>query len=133
LEKYEGQIRFVYRDFPVLGNNSTGAALAAECADDQGMFWEYLDLLFANQGQLGFDMFLQLAGDLELDIDQFTTCVEEQTHVDEMTADFAAAVQIGAQGTPAFLINGRFVAGAQSLESFSIIIDEELANVETDE
>ena len=78
-------------------------------------------------------MFLQLAGDLELDIDQFTTCVEEQTHVDEMTADFAAAVQIGAQGTPAFLINGRFVAGAQSLESFSIIIDEELANVETDE
>jgi protein-disulfide isomerase len=127
MENYDGLVRFVYRDFPVLGSNSMGAALAAECADDQGRFWEYHDELFDNQGLIGPDYFTQLAEELELDMDQFQTCLDDQTHQDEVTEDFEAARDVGARGTPAFLINGKFVSGAQPYANFAAIIDAELA------
>lgn len=123
LERYAGQIRFVYRDFAILGETSFTSAIAAECADDQGRFWDYHDLLFANQGQFGRDSLLRYAEQMSLDMDQFTTCLDEQTHLDDVRADTAAAQQIGARGTPTFLINDQIVVGAQPFEVFAQIID----------
>ena len=129
--QYEGQIRFVYRDFPVVGGEQ--AALAAECVHDQGedLFWEYHDLLFANQQTISSnDVLTELASTLDMDQDVFATCLAEATHSAEIEADFAEGLSYGVRGTPAFFINGRAVVGAQPLAVFQQIIDEELAAVE---
>ncbi|GAB4576476.1 MAG: hypothetical protein Kow0077_32950 [Anaerolineae bacterium] len=127
LEQYGDQVRFVYRDFPILGDLSFQAALAAECANEQGEFWAYHDLLFENQQTLSQERFTELAEEAGMDGDQFAACLDEETYRDEVVADFQAARALGATGTPAFFINGRFVSGAQPLLVFQEIIDSELA------
>ncbi|MBN2469909.1 MAG: DsbA family protein [Anaerolineae bacterium] len=129
--QYEGQIRFVYRDFPVVGGEQ--AALAAECVHDQGedLFWDYHDLLFQNQQSVADPAALsELASRLDLNQDTFETCLAEETHRAEIENDFAEGLSYGVRGTPAFFINGRAVVGAQPLATFQQIIDEELALVE---
>lgn len=128
MEQYEGLIRFVYRDFPVVGGER--AALAAECVHDQGedLFWEYHDVLFANQQSLTSDEALvSLAADLGVDTEALATCLADEVHADEVQKDFADGMALGVRGTPAFFINGRAVIGAQPLAVFQQIIDAELA------
>lgn len=127
LEAYEGNIQFVYRDFAILGPSSIDAAVAAECANEQSSFWEYHDILFENQGAFSNDDLIGYAKQLELDIDTFSVCLEDPEFINEVRRDSAAAQQIGARGTPAFLINGQFVSGAQPFEGFEAIIEQELA------
>ncbi len=133
MEQYEGQIRFVYRDFPVVGGEL--AALAAECVSEQSdeLFWEYHDLLFANQADIGNAAKLsELAGTLALDQEAFQTCVDSEAMKSEIEADFTEGLTYGVQGTPAFFINGRAVVGAQPLAVFQQVIDAELAAAGTD-
>jgi protein-disulfide isomerase len=126
LAQYEGQIKFVYRDFPVVGGDR--AALAAECADDQGVFWEYHDLLFENQASLNTDdSLIQLASQLNIDMDTFSTCLSTDEHSDEIENDFSQGLSYGVGGTPAFFINGRPIVGAQPIAAFQQVIDDELA------
>ncbi len=132
MAEYGDYIHFVYRDFAVLGPESVTAALASECADDQEAFWAYHDLLFANQQNLGRDAYIEFAQRLELDVETFTACLDDEIHRDEVQADTVAAQELGATGTPAFYINGRFVSGAQPLEVFARIIEEELAEAGID-
>ncbi len=127
IEKYGDQIRFVYRDFPILTDISYKAALASECAHDQDKFWEYHDLIFENQSALDENMLFDFADQLELNTELFQTCLNEEVHRDEVSADFQAARDIGASGTPTFLVNGKKLVGAQPLNVFSQLIDEELA------
>ena len=110
-----------------MGETSITSAVAAECADDQDSFWSYHDILFANQGDFERESLIAYAEQLELDMEQFTTCLDEQTYIGEVRLDSATAQQIGARGTPAFLINGQFISGAQPIEVFTQIIDTELA------
>ena len=126
LEQYAGQIKFVYRDFPVVGGER--AALASECAHDQNVFWEYHDLLFANQSLIDSDnSLIQLASQLDVDIDTFSACLTSDEHSDEIQNDFSQGVSYGVGGTPAFFINGRPIVGAQPIAAFQQVIDEELA------
>ncbi|PJF21003.1 MAG: hypothetical protein CUN56_13305 [Phototrophicales bacterium] len=134
LENYDGYIRYVYRDFPgVGGQNAVQSALAAECADDQGKFWEYHNLLFNNQDQIGVDLtelrtlLIDFAEELQLDVDEFTTCYDSNQYVTEILLDRSDGESVGMRGTPGFLINGRFLSGAQPYEAFAALIDDELA------
>lgn len=127
LEAYEGDIQFVYRDFAILGPSSIDSAVAAECANEQDAFWEYHDLLFENQGAFSQGELIGYAEQLELDTETFSSCLEDPEFINEVRRDSAAAQQIGARGTPAFLINGQFVSGAQPFDAFAAIIDQELA------
>jgi len=127
-ERYGDQVRIVYRDFPILGETSTEAAIAARCADAQGQFWPYHDLLYENQGSLGEPgIFLNFARSLELDPIAFNNCLVEQQPIESIAADFRDAQSLGIRGTPAFFINGRPLIGAREFEAFARIIDEELA------
>jgi protein-disulfide isomerase len=134
LDNFDGYIRYIYRDFPVVGGeNAVRAALAAECANDQGKFWEYHNLLFSNQANTGgTDMdalsalLVTFAEDLELEMDQFNTCYETQQHYTNIIRDSNDAQAIGARGTPAFVINGKFLSGAQPYEVFEDAIIQEL-------
>jgi len=131
LEDYEGQVRIVFRDYPILGSTSLDAAFAAECANDQGAFWPYHDLLYENQQILGRDTYLALAEQLELDVDTFTSCIDNQTYRDEVFADYSDGQRLGVTGTPTFYINGRPIIGAQPYPVFASAIEEELAANET--
>jgi protein-disulfide isomerase len=134
-ETYGDQIHFVYRDTPLpeLHPNAIAAAQAAECADEQGAFWDYHDLLFENQQALQQNDFIRYATQLELDVDQFTDCVKTAKYADEVNRDMNEAFNYGVRGTPTFFINGRAVVGAQPYTEFAAIINEELAKASQSE
>lgn len=129
LAKYDGQVRIVYRDFPLdnLHPHARAAAEAASCAGDQGKFWQYHDALFTNAPKASADDLKGYALMIGLDATQFDRCLKEDTHRDLVQRDVEEATKLGITGTPAFFINGRFVNGAQPIEKFVQIIDEELA------
>ncbi len=125
---YPGQIRFVYRDMPLpFHPEAEPAAEAAECAGDQGFYWQYHDALFSGRYSLGRADYEKIANDLGLDIIAFTACLDDHRHQAEIEADASDASRLGLTGTPSFFINGRVVIGALPLSSFTSIIDEELA------
>jgi cyclophilin family peptidyl-prolyl cis-trans isomerase/protein-disulfide isomerase len=126
LDEYEGQVRFVYRDFPILGDSSGLAAIAAECADEQDRFWEYHNYLFANSGSFDQTKLMAIAFQLELDMDAFEACMAADTVHGEIEDDFNVAVELGATGTPSFTINAEFIVGAQPIEEFQRVIEEQL-------
>lgn len=126
LEAYPGQIRFVYRDFPVVGGEL--AAVAAECADEQGEFWAYHDALFADQqAYSSIEDYATLADDLGLDSDDFSACLDAEDTLNEIINDYNDGREYGISGTPTFFVNGVRIVGAQPLDAFQLVIDEELA------
>jgi len=127
LEKYSGQVQWIWKDYPL---DSTAAALAAACAHDQGRFWAYHDALFDRQHQLASDgntALLALAGELNLHEERFATCVAESRQQEDITSDVAAGRAAGVSGTPTVFINGRMIAGAQPFAAFERVVLEELA------
>jgi protein-disulfide isomerase len=129
LTNYEGRIRYVYRDYPILGTESIESALAAECAHDLDAFWPFHDWLYANQDKLNRDGFLQAATELNLDMEQFTTCFDGRTHEQEILADYLDGQSLGVGGTPTFFINGKLLTGAQPYTVFAGVLEQELAAI----
>ena len=127
-DRYEGRIRYVVRNFPLPAVHplAMDAAIAAECAGAQGKYFEYHDVLFENQARLGDRLFTSLAQDLDLDMEEFNTCLEDPEIAEAIDKDAADARSYGVTGTPTFFINGRFLAGAQQLQTFIDLIEEEL-------
>lgn len=103
------------------------AAEAAQCANEQGKFWEYHDKIFAEQKALTDDDFKRHATELGLDVEKFNACYSSGKFRTDIQKDFADGQAAGVSGTPAFFVNGRFLSGAQPFEAFKVIIDEELA------
>ena len=125
IERYPDQIRFIYRDFPVVGGFE--AALASECADAQDAYWEYHNLLFTGGGEPGKETYLSYAAELGLDEAAFEACFDSQEFADEVESDARYAASLGITGTPTFFINGIPLVGAQPLQTFLDIIESELA------
>lgn len=125
---YGADVRFVYRDFPLdeIHPDARPAAIAATCAGEQGKYWEYHNLLFTSDLGLGAEARATYAQRLGLDLERFATCVARGATNDEVDGDLQDAFDIGVRGTPTFFINGRPLVGAQPLEAFASIIDDEL-------
>ena len=128
LDRYPGKVKLVYRDMPLqqLHPQAPRAAEAARCAQDQGKFWEYHDVLFQQAPKASDEALNQYATDVGLDSEQFASCLSQNTHREAVQRDINEATKLGLNGTPAFFINGRPISGAQPLEKFVQIIDEEL-------
>ncbi|AJF61122.1 DSBA-like protein thioredoxin protein [archaeon GW2011_AR15] len=136
-----GKIRFVYRDFPLssIHPQATPAAEAAECADEQGMFWEFHNKLFENQDSLSADNYKAWAEELGMDTSLFNNCINSRKYQAEVQSDFSAGTSAGVSGTPGFLVGviqadgktviGQSVRGAQPYSAFEAVIEEELAKV----
>jgi protein-disulfide isomerase len=117
----------VFRDYPLdFHQDAQLAAEAANCARDQGKFWEYHDKLFANQRAIKEPNLKQYAADLQLDTEAFNSCLASGKFTDQVKTDQREGQAVGVTGTPAFFINGRFLSGAQPFDAFAAIIDEEL-------
>jgi protein-disulfide isomerase len=128
-QQYPDEVRLVYRDFPLtqIHPQALPAALAAECADDQGKFWEYHDLLFANQSALDDASLEAYAAQIGLDQAVFDQCYTSQEHLDEIRHDYEDGLTYGVSGTPAFFVNGIRIVGAQPLAVFQQAIEQALA------
>ena len=123
-----GKVKFVYRDFPLgFHQNAQKASEAAECADEQGKFWEMHDLLFEKGVAGGVSSFKQFAVDLGLDAKEFDDCLDSGKMASEVAKDMQDGQAIGISGTPGFVINGQLVSGAQPFTVFKQVIDGELA------
>ncbi|TFG93019.1 MAG: thioredoxin [Myxococcales bacterium] len=129
LAKYPEDVRLVYRHLPLdrIHPNARGAAEAAACADEQGQFWSYHDTLFQNNRALGKEDLVRYATDAGLDATRFQACFDERRFKDKVEADLQAARAVGISGTPAFVVNGIMLSGAQPAEAFYKVIDQELA------
>jgi len=125
LDTYEGQIRYIVRHFPLVGIHpaAAGAAEAAVCAERQGAFWEYHDLLFAQEQGLTPESLRSYAEDAGLDQGAFQECLESGEPTRVVQEDIQRGAAYGVRGTPAFFINGRVIFGAQPLEAFRRTID----------
>jgi protein-disulfide isomerase len=124
----QGKVRFVFRHFAILGKFSEQAAMTADCAGEQGKFWEYHDKLFANQGGLAFTQskLQQYGGELGLKATNFKRCLTTEKYRKKVEGETAVAASLGARGTPTFFVNGRLMVGAQPFEAFQSLIEEEL-------
>ncbi len=139
-QAYEGEVRYAYRDLIVHGEPSLKISEAAECADDQGKFWEYHDKLWeqydtqvahyqtvSEQPETGMnDLVATLKGyasDLGLDTATFNDCLDSGERTAEVQKDSQDARSYGVGGTPGFFINGQPVSGAQPFSVFQQVID----------
>jgi len=129
LTKYAGKVKLVYRDFPIdqLHPQARRAHEAARCANDQGKFWPYHDRLYATAPKGSPEDLKAYAQEVGLDLPAFEQCFNSRKYQAAVQQDEDAGVRAGVTGTPAFFINGRLLSGAQPLESFARLIDEELA------
>jgi len=128
LDTHGSKVRFVYRDYPLSFHQyAQKAAEASECADEQGKFWEYHDLLFEKQNEwsgIGISKFKEYAKQLGLDTQRFNRCLDEDEMAQEVKNDFQEGQSYGVSGTPAFFVNGQLISGAQPLEVFEQKIEE---------
>ena len=131
-----GKVRFAYKHFAILGPESNRVAEASECAAEQEQFWAYHDLIFEDQyssrSPLNEDRLVSLAGETGLDSAAFQECLNSGRYVDRVRQESASVQALGVRGTPAFLINGQFVSGAQPYELFQQVIEEQLQAVVAD-
>ncbi len=124
---YGDKVSVTFRNFPLpMHPDAPKAAEAAQCADDQGKFWEMHDKLFSNQQALKVEQLKGYAGELGLDAAAFDTCLSSGKYTEEVKADQEAGEAVGVSGTPAFFVNGRFLNGALPFEQFKEAIDAEL-------
>lgn len=122
LNTFGDRIYFKYRHYPLVTIHTQAfrAALAAECANDQGKFWEYHDLLFTNQPNFSADDLVAYAKQLELKIegeDGFSACLDSRAKTDVVRADMREGDQRGVSGTPTFFLNGELIQDWSQLKN----------------
>lgn len=130
-EKYidTGKVNLVYRDFPLnFHQNAQKAAEAAECAGEQGKYYEMHDLLFEKGVSEGIDSFKEYASEIGLNREEFDQCLDSGEMRDEVLKDLADGQSLGISGTPSFIINGKTLVGAQPIEAFEKEIESILNN-----
>ena len=128
LEEFAGQIRFVYKDYPLPTHpNAFKAAEAGNCAHEQDRFWELHDTMFANQGALSVEELHAYAENLGLDTDAFAECLDSGRHTATVERDMTIGDGYGVSSTPTLFLNGRPVLGAAPYDTFAEIVREEIA------
>jgi protein-disulfide isomerase len=130
--RYGDRLRLVYRDFPLDATHGEArrAAEAARCAGEQGRFWEFHDALYRSDADASDTALARLAAQSQVDGATLVACVASGRQAAAVRADSEAGGALGVSVTPTFFVNGRPFAGAQSFESFSKLIDEELGRAE---
>jgi protein-disulfide isomerase len=133
IAKYDGKVRLGFRDFPLrqIHPQAQQSAEAARCAGEQGKFWEYHDLLYANQAKLDQNSLKEYARTATLDGERFDACLAGGKFKPQIESDLQSGTGAGVTGTPGFYINGVPLTGAQPLSEFEKVIDSQLAESES--
>ncbi len=126
LEEHGDKVRVVFKHFPLgMQEHSEPASRASVAASNQGKFWEYYDLLYDNQQNFNDGLWVELAEELGLDIDQFEADFEDEATAEIVEQAQADGRSAGIRGTPGFLINGIKETGAQPLQVFENYVEEQ--------
>lgn len=131
LEKYKGKVRVAFRDFPLrqIHPHAQLAAEASRCAAEAGKFWQYHDLLYANQEKLEAAALTQYARDAGIEMTRFESCLASGRFRQSIESDLQAGTAAGVSATPTFFVNGAVLVGGQSVASFERVILQELAKL----
>ena len=133
-----GKVNLVFKHLPNRGTDSIGAAIAAQCTNDQGMFWQFHNLLYKNQKQIDSgwvskDNLKKLASKMVgLDIQKFNSCFDNQKYRSLVERDIALGAAFGFHDTPNFIIvnsdgsNAEIIRGAQPFAAFKALVDKKL-------
>ncbi len=132
LKEYEGKVLFVFKQFPLASNKQAeNAALASECANEQGKFETYAAALFGRQNDwgnsVGTQKFKNYAWMLRLDGRKFSQCLDEKKYQEKVNADKNEAASFMLSGTPVTFVNDTLLSGAVSQDELKAAIDKELA------
>jgi protein-disulfide isomerase len=129
LAKHPDTVALAYRDMPMskIHPLARKAAEAARCAGEQGKFWEYHDLLFADQSKLDQDGLMNKARTLKLDEQQFESCLGGEKFKAQIQQDSQDGMRAGVSGTPGFFINGIFLSGSQPESAFENLVQGQLS------
>src|ERR1041385_5066336 len=125
----KGKVRWRYRDFPLPTHAySRYAALAAQCAGEQGKFWEMHDQLFTNHqwaqaGKTPRGLFRDFARGIGLDLDKYDACMDSQRYAGRIQASVQEGEARGVKGTPSFFVNGRPYEGRSASDDFKALVD----------
>ncbi|HJS19449.1 MAG TPA: thioredoxin domain-containing protein [Anaerolineales bacterium] len=125
VSQYPGKIKFIYRHFPLsaIHPHAMQSAMASECANEQGKFWEMHDLIFHRQQNLkgdnlsNEDFFVNIAREIGIDVFSFNDCLDRQAFNDYISQDISDGLKYGVNRTPTFFVNREKVVGVSSLES----------------
>ncbi len=116
MRQFQGQLRYEWRDFPVITADSPRAAEAGQCAHDQGRFWDYLDHVYSQPGSSYANVrepdLRRYAAEVGLDTEAFDSCLASGMHRATVQFDLDFAYRQGFQGTPSFAVNGTPIVGA---------------------
>jgi protein-disulfide isomerase len=125
-DKYKSQVRFEYKHFPLrsIHRYTMDLAEGAECAADQNKFWEFADMAFEKQSELGSGSVQEWAKNLNLDMDLFTRCTDSHIKRDAIQAEYDQGIAMGVQGTPTFFVNGKQTQA--TIEDLTSAIDAQL-------
>jgi protein-disulfide isomerase len=125
MAKYGDRVRFIYRELPIpaLHPNSVGTSLAAECASEQGKFWQFHDKLYTSAAPFTFAQLQTMGREVGLESMQFDKCMIENRYETAIKSDMQTAAALGLRGTPTFFFNGQKVEGAIPEEVFENIIE----------
>lgn len=127
-QEFKDDVRFVYRDYP--DPSSITLSLGARCAGEQGNFWEMHDFLFELQDDLSSVSseeekkyaLSQMADILELDVEKFDTCVNDQKYLNNIRRDYEDGEKLKIKGTPTWFINDMEIIGGLSKENLTTLI-----------
>lgn len=128
-----GKVRFEYKHFPFIGNESLKAAEASECAAEQDMFWPYHDTIFANQRGENVNSYSpaalkNFAAALGLDTAAFNDCLDSGKYSRVVRNELEEGKERGATSTPTLFINGEMVKGAIPFDQLQSMVETILAN-----
>ena len=123
LTKYGSNISFTFRDMPVPAHPlSFERGEAASCANDQGRFWEYHDLLFRYQDQITVQKFFEIASEIGLNLTEFEDCYTSGKYREKIRREYDEGVAAGIYATPTYFINGRPFVGLKAFADFEQIV-----------
>jgi protein-disulfide isomerase len=130
MAKYKDKIKLVFKNYPLISLHpqAVNASMAAECAQEQGKFWEMHDILFENHAKLADNVYSNFAKTVGLNIKNFDTCYTNPATKEKVMQQEAYGQSLGINATPAFYINGILLMGAQPESEFIATIDKELEN-----
>lgn len=128
VEKYKEKVRLIWKDYPDknVSSPSFQASLAGRCANEQGKFYPYHDLLFANSQQLNRDKFLELARQLDLKEKDFKTCLESEKYKKEVNDNILEANALDINGVPFIYVNDKEIMGEIDVDELSKMVEMEL-------
>ena len=121
MEQHQNDVTLVFKHLPLaeIHPEATPAAKAAWAADRQGKFWQYQDALFTQQDQLGEALYVAIAKNLGLNLQQFNQDRQSVNSDQLIQKDVELAEQLGVSGTPAFVMNGTVFSGAVPLSELN--------------